>query len=325
MSLALAIGSPALITHSLTVTILNRSWVRKQFKHIRTECRRIQPRLSKKIDAAQILLQEGQQMPMRVCQAHGRLSSLIALDENCQWWVSVANDLKNTRRGVTLSLIAQIVGATIAWLFTVITSFLGSLGDIETALQIASGSVWLWMIPVIWGWIAVGTQNKTNSIKKALNDESKRTYRATRIEGVLKEDRRKQSILAQSGLTVEPASDQQPTVQAPEHMDGETLHDQSTSSQLGYVDPIKIPKIFVFDISGDEARQGPTYNYARLYTWSQFAKYVVRGFKQTLRTMEEKQAHFPDGDWDPQHPGEVLLTLSSESRYSWCDCLMIHF
>lgn len=245
---------------------------------------------------------------MRACQSHGRLSSLIALDENCQWWVSVGNDLKNTRRGVTLSLIAQIVGATVAWLFTIITAFIGKLGDIETALQIATGSVWLWMIPVIWGWVAVGTQNKTNSIKKALNDESKRTFRATGSDGVLKEDRRQQGILAQSGLTVEPASDQQPGIPEPEDVDGNTLHDESTNSRLGYVDPTKIPRIFVFDIGGDEARQGPIYNYARLYTWSQFAQRVVHGFEQTLQTMERRQEQYSDKEWDPQHPREVRYT-----------------
>ena len=112
-------------------------------------------------------------MPIRVSQTQGWLSNLIILEENIPWWNTAAKDLKNTRRGVTFSLIAQVVAAALAWVFTLIISFVGDLGSNVTGLQIATGSVWLWMIPVIWGWIVVGTQEGPDSIGKALNDGNK--------------------------------------------------------------------------------------------------------------------------------------------------------
>ena len=137
-------------------------------------------------------------MPIRASQTNGWLSNLIILEENIPWWKSVAKDLKNTRRGVTFSLVTQVVAAALAWVFTLIISFVGDLGSGTTGLQIATGSVWLWMIPVIWGWIAVGTQEGPDSIDKALDDGSKQTFRMS-DHGLLEE--RQQGILSQSGTS----------------------------------------------------------------------------------------------------------------------------
>lgn len=85
---------------------------------------------------------------MRANQEGGWLSSLIVLHENQPFWESVKKDLMKTRRGYTASLGAQMAMAIIAYLFTIISSFIGNLGDVTVALQIASGSLWIWMIPV---------------------------------------------------------------------------------------------------------------------------------------------------------------------------------
>lgn len=149
MSLLLAVGSPALITYSLSLTILNRFWIRQSFESLRSQSRAVAdkyPQFGDRIRSAQYLLQEAQQVSMRASQEGGWLSSLIVLNRNQRWWASVKKDLRNTRRGVTFSLVAQVGMAIIAWLFTIIAAFVGNLGDISTALQISSGSVWLWMV-----------------------------------------------------------------------------------------------------------------------------------------------------------------------------------
>ena len=202
ISLVLAIGSPALITHSLTVTILNRALVRKQFKTLHKDYDRIRgkkPYLREQIHGASTLLQEAQQKPIRVSQMHGWLSQLIILDDNIPWWIGVAKDLRNTRRSTTFSLVSQIIAAALAWVFTLINSFVGDLGQNTSELQIATGSVWLWMIPVIWGWIRVGVQNGSDSIEKALDDGYKPTFRIN-DRGQLED--RQYGILAQSGTFI---------------------------------------------------------------------------------------------------------------------------
>ena len=149
MSGLLAIGSPALITYSLSLTILNRTWIRRRFDNLRADAADITiqyPDFSERVKAAQFLLQEAQQVPMRASQEAGWLSSLIVLPANQPWWLRVRNDLRNTRRGVTFSLFAQVGMALIAWLFTIIAAFVGALGDTSTALQISSGCMWVWMV-----------------------------------------------------------------------------------------------------------------------------------------------------------------------------------
>lgn len=151
MSGLLAIGSPALITYSLTVTILNRSSAYRRFEKLRSDlfaskAHKRYPGLAKTIKEARYLIQEMQQIPIRVCQDNGWLSSLVVLPDNFSWWQRVRIDLQKARRGVTASLFAQIAAAIIAWLLTVISTFTGDLGDVDAALQLSSGSVWLWMV-----------------------------------------------------------------------------------------------------------------------------------------------------------------------------------
>lgn len=151
MSFCLAVGSPALITYSLTITILNRYWVRQRFRELalRSVRSKVPARhgdYTKCVNAAQYLLSEAQQVPLRASQEKGWLSSLAVIPENIEWWSRLHARLRSTRRGVTFSLVAQILSAAIAWLFTVIASFLASLGDTAVALQISAGSIWVWLV-----------------------------------------------------------------------------------------------------------------------------------------------------------------------------------
>lgn len=91
-------------------------------------------------------MQEMQQMPMRVCQGEGWLSSLVVLPDNFSWWQRVRIELQKARRGVTASLFAQIATAVIGWLMTVVSIFVANFGDVDAALQLSNGSVWLWMV-----------------------------------------------------------------------------------------------------------------------------------------------------------------------------------
>jgi hypothetical protein len=159
MSLMLSLGSPAIITQSVTLTILNGYYIRQKFKDLRRRSRelgvggRIPEMFRNRMKAAAVIVQESQQVPMRASQDNGWLSSLAVLGENEPWWDSAEKRIWSTRRGVTLSLVAQILMAFIAWFLTVLGALLGNLGDTTTALQLSSGSLWLWMIPVILGWI----------------------------------------------------------------------------------------------------------------------------------------------------------------------------
>jgi hypothetical protein len=150
MSFCLAVGSPAMITYSLTLTILNRYWVREQFHKlsVKAQSRAVHDKhaeYNNRVRAIQYLLQEAQQVPLRASQEKGWLSSLLVAPKNQTWWRNVQRRLRTTRRGVTFSLVAQILAAAIAWLFTVSSAFI-TTGDIVVANQLSSGSLWAWLV-----------------------------------------------------------------------------------------------------------------------------------------------------------------------------------
>lgn len=182
MSILLAVGSPALITYSLCVTIFNRARIAEKFRQLKEDAKNscikdVYHHMIDRLDIACYVLQESQQTPMRAWEGNGWLSSLIILDQNQPWWESVRKSLASTRRGVTTSLIAQNLFAIIAWVFTIAAAF-SSLGDPTTALAISSSSIWLWMIPVIVGWVAVGCQSDKGTVADALLGSQAKCYRA---------------------------------------------------------------------------------------------------------------------------------------------------
>ena len=152
MSLCIALGSPSLATYSLSLTILNRYWARKQFNGLRSEVRRhrnvrqIYPVIDERINAIQFFLEQAQQVPLRISQEEGWLSSLIVSGRNHSWWLHLSTKLKVTQNGTSYALITSMIVATIAWLFTVIAAFVTDLGNISTALQLSAGSLWIWLV-----------------------------------------------------------------------------------------------------------------------------------------------------------------------------------
>lgn len=110
MSGLMAIGSPALITYSLSLTILNRYWIRRRLGRLKRPSQRVKylaPHISGRVSAAMELLQDAQQAPLRVSQEDGWLSSLVVLRENQAFWKTVKRNLRITRRGLSASLFAQ--------------------------------------------------------------------------------------------------------------------------------------------------------------------------------------------------------------------------
>ena len=335
MSLFMAVGSPALITYSLTLTILNRIWVRRIFESLLEQLdgsinipQDSRGPLRKRLHAAQYLLQESQQVPMRTSQVHGWLSSLIVLDKNEKWWMRVKKDLQNSRRGYTFSLFAQIGMAFIAYTFTIATTLNSSpLGDSEGSgvLLTAGGGIWIWMIPVIMGWIMCGTQARALSITEAVNDKTHPVFRADK-EGEAIENEVQYGIRSRSGLIPRPRPLELPTtlqstlgtpaeigsgaVTGSKIPDGtqvarggkmsreiKTLFESSESDLLNFKNPLgdfplscyqmlKVQSWIGFSIEGDEAREGPLFNYARLFTFREFSLTITNAFAAHLASFE---------------------------------------
>ena len=287
ISLCMAVGSPALITYSLMLTIRSRALVREEFKVLRRHIRDVQRMYStfgQRLDAIQYVLEEAQQVPLRVSQEQGWFSSLIVAARNELWWENLESKLKDTRRGSTLSLVFQMGVAVLAWLFTIIAAFVGSLGDIPTALQISAGSIWVWMvselskpssnmlttlqIPVILGWIRVGTQQLPKSIDKALETENAfLALGPPNVPNSTEKDMYTESR-NQRGLVV-----------ADKRSSGLTPQTRRTP-QLPWEEYERTNRFF--NIRGDEKRRGPAFNYARTFTYCHLIGTVTQALQTTI-------------------------------------------
>jgi hypothetical protein len=71
---------------------------------------------------------------------------LLVVEENGKWWEALEASLKATRCHSTFSLIAPIMLAILAWVLTIVASFDALLGSPATALNIAGGSLWSWLV-----------------------------------------------------------------------------------------------------------------------------------------------------------------------------------
>jgi hypothetical protein len=160
IGLCLAVGSPALITYSLALTLFNRSWA---VKHVQGLLNRSARRRQHLPDAAAYtkaefeqfetrlkvfftLAVEGQQVPLRASVVRHWLSSLIVSPANTAWWARVRGRVRLSRREPSLSLHAQISLAGIVWVFTIFTGVSAAVGAINTAIQIATSTLWVWLV-----------------------------------------------------------------------------------------------------------------------------------------------------------------------------------
>ncbi|KAF2117030.1 hypothetical protein BDV96DRAFT_644465 [Lophiotrema nucula] len=321
LSLCLSVGSPALITYSLTLTILNRYSLRTRWHalHQTAMSRAVHDKYSDfsvRVKAIQYLLQEAQQVPLRASQERGWLSSLIVSPKNQAWWRSLKRRLTRTRRGVTFSLVAQILAAAVAWLFTIASGFIESRGDRVVANQLSSGTLWVWLIPVIWGWVTVGTQSSSDSIDEALRADI--AYRAKeppiQSETAVTDKGEQRGIMVRSGLAIQP-------------------HRVQTNEAAFEVPPVtnlELPGWLGADIMGDEKREGPIFNYARVFTWWQLARTIesaltttVNGIAtgQTCKPGQEKTSVRP---WNSDRRPEENLAGDSYTTAQYCGLDLNH-
>jgi hypothetical protein len=155
MAFCMSIGSPAMITYSLMITLFNRGWIHTKFERLikRTEESPVAdryPAYNDRVVALQYLLAEAQQVSLRATQTRFWLSSLVVSPQNQLWWTKLETRLHRSRRGFTYSLVAQILLVAFVWLLTIISSFLAALGNITTALQIAAATLWIWLVCIIF-------------------------------------------------------------------------------------------------------------------------------------------------------------------------------
>ena len=169
MVLFLSVGSPMLLIYSLTLTILITRWINYACRQLKETNKQSGGKHIEVIEAVRRCLIESQHVPVQVHQGPEReLAHLIVLPQNRTWWTDLDKELRKTRRPWTYSLIAQLFWAFFAQLLAIIDFLITASTSSIIGLGLAVGSLWIWMIPVVFGWVCIGTQTSAGTFKAAL-------------------------------------------------------------------------------------------------------------------------------------------------------------
>lgn len=168
MSAILTVGSPVLAGYSMILTILNARWITYRFENV------FFPNTK---HAVRILISL-QQSPLRITNEDSLLSSLVLLPENDIWWPKIAEFLNYTHTW-SISSATSIAWVIIAYFLTVA----GSLSDVGANMNEngqGTGSVWLWLIPIVVGWLQISPKCDYARVKRAIEYADDLVFVATR-------------------------------------------------------------------------------------------------------------------------------------------------
>ena len=318
MALLLALGSPSLIIFSLTLTILDARWINQIFRQVKEEhgsLRPAHPLQIEAIKAARAFLIDSQHIPIQIFNGPRReFAHLVACPENWAWWISLRGEIQKTKREWTYSLYAQIGWVCVSQLLAIVTFFTSASFDAGIGIGLAINSLWSWMIPVVLGWVYVGTQTSAGSIKTAI---------AAIVVPVLgQETNVSGECIGIRDRTVFDESCLQPwnALDKCHRCSNEVFQKKQNSSSQGYIELSDIwkdthmtassqknqherlrpllehehqcsssPHTFLgFPIAGCNVEPGPIFNFARVWTHMTAVQHVASAFRAVTRRQKEK-------------------------------------
>ncbi|KAG1728556.1 hypothetical protein EDB19DRAFT_1746441 [Suillus lakei] len=238
MSAILTVGSPVLAGYSMIITILNANWISRRFDDLSFPNTK---------DAVRILISL-QQNPLRITNEDALLSSLVVLPGNDEWWPTIADFLDYTHTW-SIASVTSIAWVVVAYLLTVASSLSDVPANINSNGQ-GTGSVWLWLIPIVIGWLQLSPKCDYARVKKAMDNADAMAFVATDDEVVATDD----GVVAIDDGVVK-------------------------ASDLSERRAVSIDTNVEKPSSPDEMLTPPVYNYARAISWSRSAEDVFNAFR----------------------------------------------
>ncbi|KAF8996102.1 hypothetical protein BDQ17DRAFT_1250080 [Cyathus striatus] len=164
-AMLLTVGSPTLGAYSLALTALNGRWLANLFSAYRY------PNVRNAIRVLSSL----QQSPLRVNNDEALLASLIVLPENDGWWDELVVWLDYTYSW-SISAATSIAWVAIAYVFTVVDSFTSDFSGTYQMIGQGVGSLWLWLIPIVIGWLQISPQCDSIRLRIAMKRANRIAY-----------------------------------------------------------------------------------------------------------------------------------------------------
>ena len=247
-SVFLTVGSPVLAAYSLALTVLNHRWIVRRFRVLSYP----------NAEHAAAILRNLQAAPIRISYDHALLPSLIVLHDNDEWWKELSAGLKNSDTW-SAAAVASMGWVVISYLLTIIDSFTGlpapsSSDGSSSAYRVLGildmfgkgiGFLWLWLVPVVYGWIQISPLCDARRLRHVFSRVDKHAHVATQDPEVPKPVN---AVSTSRGLTIR-------------------IHPE-------YASPLG-PAHSALE---DAELCAPIFNYARLFIWSAAAEEVATAF-----------------------------------------------
>jgi len=163
-SVLLTVGSPTLAAYSLALTVLNGRWIAQRFAEY------TYPNVRNAIR----ILSSLQQSPLKIETRDGLLASLVVLPQNDEWWSELVEWINYTHTW-SISAATSIGWVVVAYIFTLTESFIGSIKPSGRGV----GSLWLWLLPIVIGWLQISPKCDSTRLSSAVDRANKIAYFAT--------------------------------------------------------------------------------------------------------------------------------------------------
>ncbi|KAG8221406.1 hypothetical protein J3R82DRAFT_1589 [Butyriboletus roseoflavus] len=224
MSAILTLGSPFLAGYSIYVTLLNARWANDQlFAEIDYPSTAVRQSVVR-------VLSSLQQVPLRVHPGESaRLESLVVHPDNDNWWTTLAKELEYSHTW-SIASATSITWVVIAYLLTVADSLSNVADNINSNGQ-GTGSVWLWVLPIVVGWLVLSPKCDYARVHEAYDKANRQVFVADPRDPNVAPTH----VTTNFGLTIGASPDWK-------------LYDRNIASP-------------------DESRIPPVFNYARTLSW----------------------------------------------------------
>ncbi|KAF8436496.1 hypothetical protein L210DRAFT_3762207 [Boletus edulis BED1] len=225
MSVILTLGSPTLAGYSLYLTVLNARWVNdKLFSGIDYPSSTVRLSVVRTLSGLQ-------QVPLRVHPGRSaRFESLVIHPDNDNWWITLAEEL-NYSHTWSIASATSIAWVVIAYLLTVADSLSNVANSINSNGQ-GTGSVWLWLLPIVIGWLVLSPKCDYDRVHDAYRRANRQVFAADSRDATAAPIQ----VTYNFGLTISSSPDWK-------------LYGRNITSP-------------------DESRIPPVFNYARTLSWS---------------------------------------------------------
>ena len=164
-SMLLTMGSPTLAAYSLALTVLNGRWIARLFSIYKYP----------NVGNAVWILSSLQQSPLRVDTDDVLLASLIMLPQNDKWWEELVVWLEYMHTW-SISSATSIAWVIIAYIFTIIDYFSKDNPDTINSNGESIGSLWLWLLPIVVGWLQLSPKCDSTRLHQAVDKANSIAY-----------------------------------------------------------------------------------------------------------------------------------------------------